>query len=340
MTTISLGISRQLPMSRFQEVKPMYRAICVLILFTVPLIAQTDRAAVTGTVSDPSNAVIPGVQVTLHAVATGLEYHTQTNETGTYTVSSLPIGSYTMSIVLNGFKPLRIDTFALNVGQTRTINPIMEVGAVTSEVSVEAATSDLDQATAEIGGVIQGSQTQALPVNGRYWSSLMALIPGAISSGTGTQDSIRFAGLSQEDNNFRFDGVDATGINHQYVKEPARLQFPLESIGEFKASSAVYSADIGGMAGGQVSMVSKSGGNSFHGSAYEYLRNSFFDAKAFDSPAVAPFKMNNFGASIGGPVVHNKLFFFTNYESVRQVYAQQVSGFVPTDAYRAQVAAK
>ena len=168
----------------------------------------------------------------------------------------------------------------------------------------------------------------------------MALVPGAISSGTGTQDAIRFAGLSQEDNNFRFDGVDATGLNHQFVKEPARLQFPLESISEFKASAAVYSADVGGMAGGQVSMVSKGGGNSFHGSAYEYLRNSFFDAKAFDSPAVAPFRLNNFGASVGGPVVRNKLFFFLNYESVHQVYSQPVSGFVPTAAYRAQVAQK
>jgi hypothetical protein len=94
------------------------------------------------------------------------------------------------------------------------------------------------------------------------------------------------------------------------------------------------------MAGGQVSMVSKGGTNEFHGSAYEYLRNSFFDAKAFDSPAVAPFRMNNFGASFGGPIIRNKLFFFTNYEAVRQVFSQQVSGFVPTDAYRAQVIQK
>src|SRR5262249_42665996 len=112
------------------------------------------------------------------------------------------------------------------------------------------------------------------------------------------------------------------------------------SISEFKASAAVYSADIGGMAGGQVSMVSKGGGNNFHGSAYEYLRNSFFDAKAFDSPAVAPFRLNNFGGSLGGPIVRNKLFFFVNYESVHQVYTQQISGYVPTAPYRVQVAQK
>jgi len=168
----------------------------------------------------------------------------------------------------------------------------------------------------------------------------MTLIPGAISSGTGTQDSIRFAGLSQEDNNFRLDGVDATGINHQFVKEPMRAQFPMESIAEFKASSAVYSADVGGTAGGQVSMVSKSGTNSFHGSLYEFLRNSFFDARQFNAAQVAPLKLNNFGASIGGPIWRDKLFFFANYEAVRQVFYKQTNAFVPTDAYRAQVAQK
>ena len=212
--------------------------------------------------------------------------------------------------------------------------------AVSSNVTVVEASPDLNLSSAEMGGVIQGTQTDVLPVNGRYWASLMALIPGAISSGTGTQDSIRFAGLSQEDNNFRFDGVDATGINHQFVKEPMRAQFPMESIAEFKASSAVYSADVGGTAGGKVSMVSKSGGNGYHGSLYEFVRNSFFDARQFNAIKVAPLKLNNFGASIGGPIVRDKLFFFANYEAVRQVFYKQTTALVPIDAYRAQVAQK
>ena len=316
------------------------RSIILLFLSVVPLFAQIDRATLTGVVQDQSHSVVPNAKVTLSAEATGLTYSVLTNTAGVYSFAGAPVGRYTASIAADGFETQRIQPFSLEVGETRTLNANLRVGSVTSNVTVMEATPNLDLATSEVGGVIQGSQTNALPVNGRYWASLMALIPGAISSGTGTQDAIRFSGLSQEDNNFRFDGVDATGLNHQFVKEPARLQFPLESIAEFKASAAVYNADIGGMAGGQVSMVSKSGGNSFHGSVYEYLRNSFFDAKAFDSPAVAPFRMNNFGTSIGGPVVHNKLFFFTNYEAVRQVFAQQVSAFVPTGAYRAQVVAK
>jgi hypothetical protein len=320
----------------------MHRFILAIILSAsvFPLAAQTDRATLTGVVADPSRSVVPGAKVNLKAAATGIEYLASTNSAGVYTFSGLPVGQYTETISVAGFETLQIQDFTLEVGETRTLNVTLRVGSVSSNVTVVDAAPDLNLTSSEVGGVITGKQTDALPVNGRYWASLMALIPGAISSGTGTQDAIRFSGLSQEDNNFRFDGVDATGLNHAFVKEPARLQFPLESIAEFKASSAVYSADVGGMAGGQVSMVSKSGSNSFHGSVYEYLRNSFFDAKAFDSTGVAPFRLNNFGASFGGPIIRNKLFFFTNYESVHQVFSQSISGNVPTDAYRAQVAQK
>ena len=314
--------------------------LMIVAMLAIPLGAQTDRATLTGTVSDPSHGVVPGATVKLHAVATGIEYTAETNGAGVYSFGGLLVGQYTASISASGFESLQIQTFALDVGQTRTLNATLTVGAVSSAVTVVDAAPDLNLSSAEIGGVIQNKQTDALPVNGRYWASLMALIPGSISSGTGTQDSIRFAGLSQEDNNFRFDGVDATGINHQYVKEPARLQFPMESIAEFKASAAVYSADIGGMAGGQVSMVSRTGTNNFHGSLYEYLRNDFFDARQFNAPSVSPLRLNNFGTSFGGPIVRDKLFFFVNYEAVRQMYYKQTSGNVPTDAYRAQVAQK
>jgi hypothetical protein len=313
--------------------------LLVLSLVTLPLAAQMDRAVLTGTIIDSSKSLIPGAKVTVHAVATGIDYAATSNSAGVYTLTGLPVGQYTASVSAVGFETLQIQAFALEVGETRTLNPALQIGSVSSNVTVVAATPDLNLANAEVGGVITGTQTEELPVNGRYWASLEALIPGAISAGTGTQDQIRFSGLSQEDNNFRFDGVDATGLNHAFVKVAMRLQFPLESIAEFKASSAVYSADVGGMAGGQVSMVSRSGTNDFHGSVYEYLRNSFFDATAFDTPR-SPFRMNNFGASFGGPVLKNKLFVFTNYEGIRQTFSQQISGDVPTDAYRAQVLQK
>lgn len=314
--------------------------LIVLLASLFPLAAQTDRATLTGVITDPSRSVVPNAKVSLRSASTALDYVALANSAGVYTLSGLPVGQYTASIAAAGFETLQVQSFSLEVGETRTLNIALRVSSVSSNVTVVDATPDLNLTSAEVGGVITGKQTEELPVNGRYWASLEALIPGAISAGTGTQDTIRFSGLSQEDNNFRLDGVDATGLNHQFVKVAARLQFPLESIAEFKASSAVYSADVGGMAGGQISMVSKGGSNDFHGSAYEYLRNSFFDAKAFDSTGVSPFRLNNFGVSFGGPAIHNKLFFFTNYEAVRQAFSQSVSGYVPTDAYRAQVSQK
>jgi hypothetical protein len=312
--------------------------LILILICAFPVAAQTNRAALTGIVMDPSRAVIPGAKVTLEMSTTGIDYVAITNSAGVYTFSGLLVGRYTASITAKGFETLQIQSFALEVGETRTLNATLQLGTVNSTVTVVDAASDLDQTSAEIGGVIHGKQTDALPVNGRYWASLMTLIPGALSSGTGTQDTIRFAGLSQEDNNFRFDGVDATGLNHQFVKEPARLQFPMESIAEFKGSSAVYSADVGGSAGGQISMVSKTGTNNYHGSVYEYFRNDAFDAKQFNAASVSPLRLNNFGVSFSGPIISDKLFFLANYEAVRQMFYQQLRGNVPTDAYRAQVA--
>ncbi|HEX4068041.1 MAG TPA: TonB-dependent receptor [Acidobacteriaceae bacterium] len=319
----------------------MHRIILSIVLLgtALPLAAQTDRATLTGVIMDPSQRVIQGAKVNLLATATGINHATVTNSGGVYTFSALSVGQYTVSVAAAGFAVARIESFSLEVGETRTLNVKLQVGAVSSSVTVLAAAPDLNLSSAVVGGVITGKQTEDLPVNGRYWATLESQIPGAISSGSGTQDTIRFSGLSQEDNNFRLDGVDATGINHAFVKEPLVVQLPMESIAEFRGSSALYSADVGGMAGGQISMVSKSGSNQFHGSFYEYLRNSFFDAKAFTATSVSPFRLNNFGVSSGGPIIHDKLFYFANYEAVRQAFDTLESGYVPTDAYRAEVAA-
>lgn len=302
--------------------------------------AQTERANLTGTVTDPTGSVVRDVTVTLHSVATGIDRVAQTNSAGAYNFSALQVGQYMLSFSAQGFGKEIVNSLTLQVGETRTLNATLRVGAVASDIEVVAETPNLNLTSAEVSGVIQGSQIKDLPVNGRYWASMEALLPGAISSGTGTQDTIRFSGLSQEDNNFRLDGVDATGLNHQFVKTPMRAEFPMESLAEFKGSSSVYSADVGSMAGGQISMVTKSGGNQFHGSFYEYLRNSYFDAKAWQSSAVSPFKMSQFGASLGGPIIHDKLFFFMNYEGVQQAFQQQLTATVPSQAFRDKVMTK
>jgi hypothetical protein len=320
----------------------MRRLITILTVFllsVIPLRAQSDKAALTGIVLDPAKKAIVGAQVKITAIATGVVHTGATNQGGVYTFSSLPLGQYTLGVSAPGFDSAKVAPFQLEVGETRTLNVPMHMGSVETSVVV-SATPDLDISTAVVGGTITHDQMQALPVNGRYFANLETLLPGAISSGNGDQSNVRFTGNSAEDNNFRLDGVDATGLNHAYEKSPLVVQFPMESIAELKGSSALYSADTGGMSGGQINIASKSGTNSFHGSFYEYLRNSYFDAKPYFTGAsqLTPFRMNNFGASLGGPIIRNKFFFFINYEGVRQSYLQPLTNLpVPSAAFRAQV---
>jgi hypothetical protein len=317
----------------------MLRSLLLLVLISA-LAAQTDRATLTGTITDPSGGVVPGATVSIRASATHAEHTTTTNAAGAYTLDFLPIGEYSGTISAKGFETLTIDRFVLEVGHTRTLNQIMSIGAAASQVTVQATAPGLDQASAEIGGVIQRGQVQDIPLNGRNWATLMSLTPGAIDSANGVESGVRFAGLSQEDNNFLFDGVDATGINHAFQQTTLRLQISTESIQEMRVNGTTYSAAQGFTPGGQVEIVSRTGSNAFHGAAFEFVRNSMFDARPFSAVSLPPFHLNNFGASLGGPVIKNKLFFFANYEGLRQILGQPLTALVPTPAYRAQVAQK
>ena len=166
----------------------------------------------------------------------------------------------------------------------------------------------------------------------------MMLAPGAINTGAGNQLSIRFFGRSVDDNNWTFDGVDATGVKDPKQESIARLIISTESIAEFRVSSAAYSAEAGSAGGGQVQLISKSGTNDFRGTVYDFLRNDKFDAPAFaDVGDPPPFRLNQFGASLGGPLVKDRTFFFANYEGLRQRQTSTFVGFVPNAAFRAGV---
>ncbi len=318
----------------------MRRSLAILAILVCRLSAQTDRATLTGTVTDPTEAAIDAARITIRSTAKGAIYNAVTNSVGLFVVGSLPVGDYTASMSAPGFQTVEFKPFTLRVGETRVLNSMLSVASVGDSVQVTSATEDLNRTSAEIGGFTQGAQLNELPMNGRSFERLESLVPGAIDDAGSTQDQIRFAGLSQEDNNFHMDGVDSGGINHQFEKVDLRLQIPVEAIAEIKMSSAVYGADQGGSAGGQIEIVTKSGTNTFHGSAWEYVRNSLFDARPWGSVGLPQLQLNNFGANLGGPLIKNKLFFFTNWEAYRQVLAQQATGLVPTAAYRAAALAK
>ncbi len=320
-----------------------------LLLFSLMFLpifawAQIDRTEINGTVTDPSGATIADVNVTVTQEGTNQVRVIVTDSRGQFVASSLPIGRFTVMFTHDGFKDLRVADVDLHSGDVRTVNAKLEVGAVTQVVGVEGdlGGGQLDKSNATFGGTIQSVQISKIPLNGRNITNLELLAPGAIDSGSGAQSTIRFAGNGMDDNNFRLDGVDASGVFHASLKSALRLQFSTEAVAEFKVDSGAYTADTGGSAGGQVSLISKTGTNAFHGSVFDYLRNNYFDAHGpiKTSHKVPVFQLNQFGGSLGGPILKDRTFFFVNYEGFRQkLGGVPQTGFVPSPSYRSALAA-
>ncbi len=324
----------------------MIRSKHVLILLCSTLalaglaLAQIDRANLKGTVTDPAGALLPGATVTVQFPATGFRQTVASTSAGDYAFTGLPLGTCNLTVTAPGFAPKELTGIVLEVGEVRTSDVQLSVQSSAETVSVNASSAALDKDDAAIGGVISQQQVENLPINGRNWAALELLIPGAINSGSGNQLTIRFAGRGIDDNKVTFDGVDASGILRQSQKLDLRVQLSSESIAEFRAQSAVYPAQFGGTTGGQVDVVSKTGTNRFHGSLYEFFRNDALNARALFSTSQLPLRLNQFGASLGGPIVKDHTFFFINYEGLRQSLSQPLIGFVPSPAYLAATKAK
>jgi hypothetical protein len=310
------------------------------VLFLTTASAQVDRPLLGGTVSDASGATVQGAKVEAVAAATGFQRQVLTGVGGTYQIPGLPIGTYTITFSKPGFRSVEVKDVELAVGQPRTIDARMQVGAVTESVAVTAELDPLNRSTAEVGGLIEPEQIREIPISGRNWASLMLLAPGAVNYGDGAQRAIRFSGHSLDDSNFSFDGVDTSGVQEQTQKADTRLNIALDSIAEFRVSTAVYTAETGAAGGAQINVVSKSGSNAYHGSAFYALRNDALDARSpFDGSELPPFTLHQFGASFGGAIVKDKAFFYANYEGLRQSLGETLVNFVPNAAFRQQVLA-
>ncbi|HEV2297859.1 MAG TPA: carboxypeptidase regulatory-like domain-containing protein [Candidatus Acidoferrales bacterium] len=295
--------------------------------------AQTDRATLEGTVKDATGAVVPGATVKITQAATGESQERSSNRRGYYLFPGLAIGAYAVTVSKPGFDTKAVDDIVLQVGETHTLDIPLAVGQVSEKVEVNAEAGPAERTSAASATVIDSNQIAELPVNGRDWSGLTLLAPFAQDDGGGDQRTIRFAGRARDDNNFSFDGVDAGGIQEQAQKSQVRLQVSEDAVAEYRVNSALYDAEYGTQAGGQINVVTKSGTNDFHGSAFGYLRNSIFDARNFnDSNGVLPFRMGQYGLTFGGPVQKDKTFFFLSYEGLRQLQQDTSSGliFVPS----------
>src|SRR5580658_6353085 len=300
-------------------------AITFSLLLGSTAFAQVDRAELEGTVTDSSGAVVAGASVKIVAADTGLTASQTSNTVGYYRFSGLAVGRYSVTVSSTGFKTTVIRNVILEVGETHTQDIKLPVGAAGEKVEVNASNEVTNRTSAEAGTVIRPDQIADLANNGRDWTTLSLLAPFAQDDGGGDQRTIRFAGRARDDNNFSIDGVDAGGIQEQAQKSTTRLQISQDAIEEYRVNSALYDVEYGTQAGGQIDVETKHGTNVYNGSFFTYFRNSVFDARNFNDynvnaqPAIPPFRLAQYGLTLGGPIVKNKTFFFISYEGLRQL---------------------
>jgi hypothetical protein len=334
------------------------RGVCVAIGFSAVFsltgicFAQIDRSGLTGTVSDASGRTLSGTQVTAVQNSTALRRETVSDSNGNYDISALPVGTYTVTFEHQGFKKLEFIDVEQVIGRTHMLNATLQVAGGEERVNVSSASALMDRNTSAVTGLIEKTQADELPLNGRDWSALTAFVPGAIDTGGSNQRTVRFAGRGLDDSNFTYDGIDATNIVNQTQRQWVRLAIPLDAIQEFRVDTLMATAEEGATGGAQLNVSSPSGTNRFHGRLFEYLRNELFDASlpTWASSLVwasngesqlpepkQPLRLNQFGGSLGGPIVRDKTFFFLASEAYRQNWGYPVSGDVPSAALIATV---
>ena len=307
--------------------------------------AQTDQGRIIGTVTDSNGAVIPAAKVTIQNQKTGVSRDLTANQQGNYIVTNLPASKYTVTAASQGLGPTEFKDVTLTAGQERKIDIVLQPAALQQEVTVSGGELVvIDTSSARVGANVNEREVATLPLNGRQLSQLYLLAPGAQTAGGGSYDNIRFSGRANQQNAIRFDGIEASSIVdaspgnlNGEVSTGFRLQSSLENVQEFRVDSSNYPAEFGTGTGGQISIVTKSGSNDFHGSLFHYIRNDALDARNFfDGANKAPLRLNQFGGSVGGPVLKNKLFFFASYEGLRQHAVQNIVEAVPSAAARAR----
>jgi hypothetical protein len=303
--------------------------------------AQVDRSGLTGMVTDPSGRLLAETHITAVQNSTQLRREIISDSTGNYDIPELPVGTYTVTFEHPGFKTLKFVNVEQVIGRTRTLDAALPVAGSEERVEVSPTSALMDRNSSAVTGLIERTQADELPLNGRNWASLTAFVPGAIDTGGSNQRAVRFAGRGTDDDNFTYDGVDATNIVNQAQRAWVRLAIPLDAIAEFRVDSLMSTTEVGATGGPQLDVTSPSGTNQWHGRLFEYLRNDYFDATVPDwasgGQQQQPLRLNQFGGSLGGPIVHDKTFFFLASEAYRQNWGYPVIGYVPSPAYRLTV---
>ena len=308
--------------------------VVFVLLSTAMLVGQTFRGTILGTVTDPSGAVVAGATVKVKNVATGLERTTVTSGDGSYSVPELPIGTYSVAVGQAGFQTSVVTGVAVDVATERRVDAALKTGEVATQIEVSAETLPLVETTSnDLGGVITAQTVENMPVNGRDYTKLIFLNPGVagspdqITDSPGSFGEFSMNGARGRSNNYLLDGTD---MNDGYRNDPAINEagvfgtpatiLPLDAVAEVNVLSN-FQPEYGRSAGAIVNIVTKSGSNGLHGTAGEYFRNNALDARNYFNPTSqpkAPFHNNQYGASLGGPIIKDKTFFYVDYEGQQE----------------------
>jgi len=328
-------------------------AILALTVFQIrPAFAQVSGATLSGSVTDPSGAAIAAAQVAIANRATGVSRATVTDGAGFYSVPNLLPGNYSVTVSATGFSTAKQSDFELTVGSQQVLNVPMKIGEASLTVQVEATAPQVQLGSSTISSQVEGNEVRDLPLNGRDWASLATLAPGvnaietqmpytsgALRGNRGFGSQLTISGGRPTQNNYRLDGLSINDYGNGGPGSVLGVSLGVDAIQEFSVVTGNYSADYGRTSGGVVNAISKSGTNAFHGDVYEFFRNAKLDGTDFFVNAAGqkkpPYKRNQFGAAVGGPIRKDRTFFFFDYEGIRQSQGIPVNSNVPSAAARA-----
>lgn len=326
--------------------KSLAKVLCCFLALTLCLgvaMAQTVTATLVGKVSDPSGAAVTGAKITVSNVATGIIRTVDSDSSGDYVLAQLPAGDYKLTATQSGFKQTVLSGINLQVDQKARVDVTLTLGTQTESVDVTADAQLLQTESSDIGMVVDSHEMVDIPLNGRKLLDLNLLDAGVARisnfrndpAGSRSQNlggaGLSANGTSVDGNNYLVDGLQNEGMQTTHMS----YQPTLESVQEFKQQSSQYDASSGFGGGAQINVVTKAGGNSYHGQAYDYLRNDIFDANNyFDTSDRGTFRQNQFGGVFGGPIIKDRTFFFFSYEGTRIRQTQPLIASVPSDAFR------
>jgi hypothetical protein len=316
-------------------------AVLLVVSFVTPAVAQT-AGTIAGTVTDASDAAVPGVTVTARNSDTGLTRTVVTGEQGRYAIPALPPGTYEIRLELTGFTPQLRRNVQLAVAETLALNVTMQVGGVALEEVVTAGASLVNTSTSELSYLVGSQAIEQLPLNGRNYTDLALLQPGVNSFPHRDGGSVVAHGLAMSVNGqdprsnvYLIDGTVQNDMTNGPAGSAAGTALGMDTIREFRVEANAYSAEFGRNVGGQVNVLTKSGTNAYSGSFFEYHRNDALDARNFfDAQSKPEFRRNQFGATFGGPLAKDRLFFFAGYEALIERLGRSISTVVPDDNAR------